>query len=92
MALKISGSPVVDDNKNATFQSVSISGSGASYLKVPVYATSAARDAAITVPTAGMVVQTGLIYMGYTGSIWDNLAGDAGVKADEALVLGLMAL
>ena len=40
---------------------------------VPAYADSSARDAAITAPTVGMLVITGSIFQGYTGSTWVDL-------------------
>jgi len=40
---------------------------------VPAYADSSARDAAITAPTVGMLVITGAIFQGYTGSTWVDL-------------------
>jgi hypothetical protein len=43
-----------------------------SYIKTGVYATTSARDAAITSPTAGMIVfvTTGTTFWGYNGSAW----------------------
>ena len=44
-------------------------------LKLAVYADATARDAAVTSPTAGMVVfnTTGTKFQGYTGSAWVDL-------------------
>ena len=50
---------------------VTVSGS---FLQVPTYGNAALRDAAITVPAAGMIVLTGNIFTGYNGSIWANLS------------------
>ena len=46
-----------------------------SFIKPGVYADNAARDAAITTPTAGMMVfnTTGTKFQGYTGSAWVDL-------------------
>jgi len=46
-----------------------------SFIKPGVYADDAARDAAITTPTAGMMVfnSTGTKFQGYTGSAWVDL-------------------
>jgi hypothetical protein len=38
--------------------------------KLPAFADSTARDAAITSPTAGMVVLTGTTFQGYSGAAW----------------------
>lgn len=43
-------------------------------LTLPVYADTAARDAAITTPAAGMIVLTGTTFQGYNGSAWVNLS------------------
>ena len=40
--------------------------------KLPAFADSTARDAAITSPTAGMVVLTGTTFQGYSGAAWVN--------------------
>jgi len=45
-----------------------------STLTLPVYADTAARDAAITTPAAGMIVLTGTTFQGYNGSAWVNLS------------------
>jgi hypothetical protein len=44
-------------------------------IKLAVYADDAARDAAITAPTAGMMVfnTTGTKFQGYTGAAWVDL-------------------
>jgi hypothetical protein len=44
-------------------------------VKLAVYADATARDAAITAPTAGMVVfnTTGTKFQGYTGAAWVDL-------------------
>ena len=44
-------------------------------IKPGVYADDAARDAAITTPTAGMMVfnTTGTKFQGYTGAAWVDL-------------------
>jgi hypothetical protein len=46
-----------------------------SFLKLPVYADNTARDAAITIPQAGMMIfnTTGTKFQGYTGSAWVDL-------------------
>ena len=46
-----------------------------SFIKPGVYADNTARDAAITIPTAGMMVfnTTGTKFQGYTGSAWVDL-------------------
>lgn len=53
---------------NVTATNVNVSG----YVKNAVYATTVARDAAITSPTAGMqvFVTAGTTFYGYTGSAW----------------------
>jgi hypothetical protein len=38
--------------------------------KLPTFADSTARDAAITIPTAGMIVLTGTTFQGYSGAAW----------------------
>jgi hypothetical protein len=43
-------------------------------LTLPVYADTAARDAAITTPAAGMIVLTGTTFQGYNGSAWVNIS------------------
>ena len=40
---------------------------------LPTYADTAARDAVITTPVAGMIVLTGTSFQGYNGSAWVNL-------------------
>jgi len=44
-------------------------------MKLPVYATNTARDAAITIPQAGMLVfvTSGSHFQGYNGSAWVNI-------------------
>jgi hypothetical protein len=41
-------------------------------LKLAVYADATARNAAITSPTAGMIVLTDTTFQGYNGSAWVN--------------------
>jgi hypothetical protein len=41
-------------------------------VKLAVYANATARDAAITSPTAGMIVLTDTTFQGYNGSAWVN--------------------
>jgi hypothetical protein len=43
-------------------------------VKVPRYADSTARDAAITSPSIGMIVVTNNVFQGYNGSTWVNLS------------------
>jgi hypothetical protein len=45
------------------------------FIQLPVYADNAARDAAIPVPAAGMMVfnSTGTVFQGYTGAAWVDL-------------------
>jgi hypothetical protein len=65
-----SGSPVtavtVNDKQQTTF---------AGAITLAVYADNTARDAAITAPTAGMMVfnTTGTKFQGYTGAAWVDL-------------------
>ena len=40
---------------------------------LPTYANTAARDAVITTPVAGMIVLTGTSFQGYNGAAWVNL-------------------
>lgn len=99
MALKINNVAVVDDSKNGQFLSLTVDpsmGAGLpSYLKVPTFSNSAARDANITSPAVGMVVATwntslGLaIFEGYDGSKWNSVGGPA---AEEALTIAIMNL
>lgn len=98
MAIKIQSTTVVDDGKNGRFLSLSVDpsmGSGPSYVKIPYYATAAARDASITSPTVGMICvryepKYGIsVFEGYDGTRWTNIAGPV---ADEALTLAIMAL
>lgn len=86
MAIKIQNATVIDDSKNANLLSLSLGGTGASYLKVPVYADATARDAAIATPQLGMVAFVGGLYTGYDGTKWDSIAGSA---LDEALVIAI---
>ena len=93
MALKIQNVTVVDDNKNSTLLSLSVQqnagNTGASYIKVPFYASASARDAAITSPQTGMIAFVGNLFMGYDGTKWDSVAGPA---LDEALTIAIMSL
>jgi hypothetical protein len=65
-----SGNPVeavvVDDKQQTTFNGA---------ITLAIYADNTARDAAITAPTAGMMVfnTTGTKFQGYTGSAWVDL-------------------
>lgn len=45
------------------------------FLQVAQYANATARDSAIPVPAAGMVVLTGTVFQGYTGAEWVNFTG-----------------
>ena len=56
------------NSTNVTATTVNASG----YVKTAVFATTAARDSAITSPSAGMIVfvTTGTTFWGYNGSSW----------------------
>jgi hypothetical protein len=97
MAIKIQNVTVIDDNKKGSLLSLEIAqnpgGTGASYLKVPYYTSTAARDAALQTPTVGMVcvVNNGLRteFLGYDGTKWDSIAGPA---VEEGLTIAIMGL
>jgi len=93
MAIKIQNTTIVDDNRNSTLLSLVVQqnagGTGASFIKIPYYVDSTARDVAITVPTVGMVAFVGSLFQGYDGTKWDSIAGAA---LDEALVVAIMGL
>jgi hypothetical protein len=74
------GSSVRDSGANLTWNgtdrldvagNVAITGA---FLQVPTYANATARDSAISVPAAGMIVLVGNIFTGYNGSSWANLS------------------
>lgn len=58
----------IKTNSIGTYDTESVEFSAAP--KLPVYADATARDAAITAPTAGMIVLTGTEFQGYNGTAW----------------------
>jgi hypothetical protein len=84
MAIKVNGVVVIDDSKNGSLESLELTGTSA--LKLPV-GTTAQRPGT---PVAGQLrynSTTGGVES-YTGISWVNITS----AADEALVLGIMAL
>lgn len=67
---------VRDGASSTTVNALEITPSSAQYAvppAVPAFADASARDTAITAPTVGMLVITGSIFQGYTGSTWVDL-------------------
>lgn len=84
MALKVQGVVVIDDSKNGSLESLELTGTSA--LKIPV-GTTAQRPGT---PVLGQIrynSTTGGVES-YSGTSWINITS----AADEALVLGIMAL
>ena len=69
----IAGNITFDSATASNVSSTNISATG--FVQLPVYADDTARDAAIAVPTEGMMVfnQTGSKFQGYDGSAWVDL-------------------
>ena len=92
MAIKIQNNTVIDDSRAGNLLSLTIAqnaGSGASFLKIPFYASADLRDAAITSPEVGMVCVTAGQFLGYDGTKWGSIVG--GIEED-ALCFALIDL
>jgi hypothetical protein len=71
----VTGSTVTDSGADLTWDGAELGIAGntkitGSYIQVPMYADSTARNQAIPAPMAGMIVLTGNIFTGYDGSTW----------------------
>jgi hypothetical protein len=71
----VTGATVTDSGADLTWDGTRLDIGGntkitGSYIQIPVYADSTARDLAISSPMPGMIVLTGNIFTGYDGSTW----------------------